>query len=74
MGQVTDDVWTMQHYLDEVQTAVRQHFEREEVISYSQVRALFGTSRKCARMIIAYTDAIGLTRKVGAETERVKNY
>lgn len=74
LGQVTDDVWTMQHYLDEVQTAVWQHFEREEVISYSQVRALFGTSRKCARMIIAYTDAIGLTRKVGAETERVKNY
>nr|WP_275955322.1 SelB C-terminal domain-containing protein [Mediterraneibacter glycyrrhizinilyticus] len=42
-------------------------------ITIAQVRDLFKTSRKCARQILDYTDRIGLTKKEGAETERVKN-
>mgnify|MGYP000005557950 CR=1 len=32
---------------------------------------MFETSRKCAKPIIEYMDVIKVTKKVGAETERV---
>lgn len=41
-----------------------------KVITLSQVKEVFQTSRKNARLIFEYTDRIGFTAKEGAQTER----
>jgi len=50
---------------------VREHFKTNEIITISEVREMFETSRKCAKPIIEYMDVIKVTKKVGGETERV---
>lgn len=72
LASVTEDVWTVRPLMTAAEEAVRRHFETEEVLTYTQVREMFGTSRKCARMLMEYTDRIGLTRRAGPETERVR--
>ena len=42
-----------------------------EVITTAEVRDLFQTSRKSAKPIIEYMDSIKVTKRVGAESERV---
>ena len=44
----------------------------EGKITISQVCGLVDTSRKNARLILEYTDRMGITKKEKAESERVK--
>lgn len=45
-------------------------FRGRERITVSEVRDLFGTGRKNAKLILEYTDRLGMTRKTGGESER----
>ena len=45
--------------------------ENEDVITIAQVRDMFSTSRKSAKPILEYMDSIKVTKKTGAESERV---
>lgn len=65
------EMYTMKHFMDAAEQKVREHFKTNEIITISEVREMFETSRKCAKPIIEYMDAIKVTKKVGAETERV---
>ena len=65
------EMYTMKHFMDVAEERVREHFKTNEIITISEVREMFETSRKCAKPIIEYMDVIKVTKKVGAETERV---
>ena len=65
------EMYTMKHFMDAAEQKVREHFKTNEIITISEVREMFETSRKCAKPIIEYMDAIKVTKKVGGETERV---
>ena len=65
------EMYTMKHFMDAAEQKVREHFKTNEIITISEVREMFETSRKCAKPIIEYMDMIKVTKKVGAETERV---
>ena len=65
------EMYTMKHFMDVAEEKVREHFKTNEIITISEVREMFETSRKCAKPIIEYMDVIKVTKKVGAETERV---
>ena len=65
------EMYTMKHFMDAAETKVKEHFKTNEIITISEVREMFETSRKCAKPIIEYMDVIKVTKKVGAETERV---
>nr|WP_275891922.1 SelB C-terminal domain-containing protein [Muricomes sp. OA1] len=42
-------------------------------ITIAEIRDMFGTSRKSAKPILEYMDSIKVTRKTGAESERISN-
>ena len=65
------EMYTMKHFMDAAEAKVREHFETEDLLTIKQVREMFETNRKCAKPIIEYMDVIKVTKKVGAETERV---
>ena len=65
------EMYTMKHFMDAAEQKVREHFKTNEIITISEVREMFETSRKCAKPIIEYMDVIKVTKKVGGETERV---
>ena len=45
--------------------------EKGQIVIPKQVRDMFDTSRKSAKPIIEYMDSIKVTKKTGAESERV---
>ena len=71
--EVSPGVYTLPVYMERAEQEIRKILDSEGKITIARVRDMFGTSRKCARQILEYTDRTGLTRKEGAETERVKN-
>ena len=71
--EVSAGVYTLPAYMERAEQEIGKILDSEGKITIARVRDLFGTSRKCARQILEYTDRTGLTRKEGAETERVKN-
>lgn len=62
---------TMKHYMDEAKEKIEAFFAENDLLTFIQVRDMFGTSRKCAKVIVEYMDSIKVTKKLGAETERV---
>ncbi len=67
--KVSEDTYTLQSYMDEARVKVQKMLSQQLIISIGQVRDTFGTSRKCAKMILEYMDAVKITRKTGAESE-----
>ena len=65
------EMYTMKHFMDSAKEAVKKHFETNELLTISEIRDMFATSRKCAKPIILYMDSQKITKKLGAETERV---
>ena len=64
-------MFTMKYLMDEAEEKIRKHLENEDVITIAQVRDMFSTSRKSAKPILEYMDSIKVTKKTGAESERV---
>ena len=65
------EMYTMKHFMDDARDKIMEHFKTEEILTITQVREMFETNRKCAKPIVEYMDSIKVTKKVGAETERV---
>ena len=72
-AEVVPGIYTLPEYMERAEREIGKKLDETGKITVVQVRDLFGTSRKCAKQILDYTDRRGLTRKDGAETERVKN-
>lgn len=69
--KVTEDMYTLKEYMEEARQAISAHLADDPVITIAQVRDMFQTSRKSAKPILEYMDSIKVTKKTGAESERV---
>ena len=69
--RINEEMFTMKYLMDEAEEKIRKHLENEDVITIAQVRDMFSTSRKSAKPILEYMDSIKVTKKTGAESERV---
>lgn len=67
--RISEDIYTWKPLMDAAADKVRTMLKENPIISISQVRDTFSTSRKCAKLILEYTDSIKLTKKTGAESE-----
>ena len=68
--EVCESVYTTTEITFKIRTEVSCMLSVSKVITLSQVKEVFQTSRKNARLIFEYTDRIGFTAKEGAQTER----
>lgn len=69
--RLTEDTYTLTDLMEAAAEQIRNYVCKEQVITFSQVRDLFSTSRKNAKLILEDTDRRKITKKAGAETERV---
>ena len=69
--KVSEDLYTLTEYMEQAKAMIQQEFQKRPVITTAQVRDLFQTSRKSAKPIIEYMDSIKVTKRIGAESERV---
>ena len=69
--KVSDEMYTLTEYMEEAKEKIKEHLKENPVITIAQVRDMFGTSRKSAKPILEYMDSIKVTKKTGAESERV---
>lgn len=69
--KVYDQMYSLKEYMDEAKDKVLQKLSENPVITIAEVRDLFQTSRKSAKPILEYMDSIKVTKKTGAESERV---
>ena len=69
--KVTEDMYTKKSFIDRAEHIIRDKLKEEPVITIAQVRDIFKTSRKSAKPILEYMDSIKVTKKTGAESERV---
>ena len=70
--KVTDDMYTLSEYMDRAKERISDRLSENPVITIAEVRDMFQTSRKSAKPILEYMDSIKVTKKAGAESERVK--
>lgn len=71
--KVADDMYTTGKLMDEAKERIILQLKQEGKITIAQVRDMFSTSRKSAKPILEYMDSIKITKKTGAESERVSN-
>lgn len=69
--KVTEEMYTLSSYMEQAKEKIREKLKEEPVITIAQVRDIFHTSRKSAKPILEYMDTVKVTRKTGAESERV---
>ena len=69
--KVTDDMYTLAENMEQAKIRIQERLKENPVITIAQVRDMFGTSRKSAKPILEYMDGIKVTKKTGAESERV---
>lgn len=69
--KVTDDMYTLAEYIDKAKEIILAKLSEDPIITIAQVRDIFDTSRKSAKPILEYMDSIKVTKKTGAESERV---
>ena len=67
--EVCESVYTTTEITFKIRTEVSRMLSVSKVITLSQVKEVFQTSRKNARLIFEYTDRIRFTAKEGAQTE-----
>ncbi len=69
--KVTDDMYTLKEYMEQAKEIIQGKLKEDPVITIAQVRDIFNTSRKSAKPILEYMDSIKVTKKTGAESERL---
>lgn len=69
--KVSEDLYTLTEYMERAKVMIQEEFTKRDVITTAEVRDLFQTSRKSAKPIIEYMDGIKVTKRAGAESERI---
>ena len=69
--KINDEMYTLTSYMETAKEKIREHLKEDPLITIAQVRDMFATSRKSAKPILEYMDSIKVTKKTGAESERV---
>lgn len=69
--RINEEMFTLAALMEEAKEKITSHLKTEPLITIAQVRDMFATSRKSAKPILEYMDSIKVTKKTGAESERV---
>ena len=69
--KVSEDMYTLKEYMEQAKEVIQKKLKEDPLITIAQVRDLFETSRKSAKPILEYMDSIKVTKKTGAESERI---
>lgn len=69
--KINEEMFTLKSLMDKVEVIVREKLEQDNLITISQLRDALNTSRKSAKPMLEYFDNMKITRKNGAESERV---
>lgn len=69
--KVTEDMYTLKENMERAKELIQERLMEDPLITIAQVRDMFGTSRKSAKPILEYMDSIKVTKKTGAESERI---
>ena len=69
--RVTEEMYTLARYMEEAKEKIKAHLAEDPLITIAQVRDMFQTSRKSAKPILEYMDALKITKKMARESERV---
>ena len=67
--RLSEDIYTHKSLLNNAADKISSVVQSQPVITISEVRDLFSTSRKNAKLILEYTDGQRITRNTGAESE-----
>ena len=69
--KINDEMFTLKSLMDKAEIVVREKLEKDNLVTISGLRDALNTSRKSAKPILEYFDNMKITRKNGAESERV---
>lgn len=69
--KVGENIYTLKSLMEAAKEAIQNTLKEKGIITIAEVRDLFQTSRKSAKPILEYMDGIKVTKKAGAETERI---
>lgn len=69
--KINDEMFTLKSLMDKAEIVVREKLEKDKLVTISGLRDALNTSRKSAKPILEYFDNMKITRKNGAESERV---
>ena len=69
--KINDEMYTLKCLMNKAEIVVREKLQQDNLITISQLRDALNTSRKSAKPILEYFDNMKITRKNGAESERV---
>jgi len=69
--RVQDDICTLSSLMEQAREKIKEKLNQDNLITIAEVRDMFATSRKSAKPILEYMDSIKVTKKTGAESERV---
>lgn len=69
--KVGEDMYTLTTYMEEAAKRIAARLKENPLITIAEVRDMFQTSRKSAKPILEYMDSVKVTKKNGAESERV---
>ncbi|MDR1017414.1 MAG: selenocysteine-specific translation elongation factor [Lachnospiraceae bacterium] len=69
--KIAENTYTLKEYVLEAIALVKEKLEQNNLITIAEIRDELNTTRKSAKPILEYMDSIRITKKVGAETERV---
>lgn len=69
--KVADDMYTLRSNMEDARERICAKLKDNPLITIAEVRDMFSTSRKSAKPILEYMDSIKVTKKTGAESERV---
>ncbi len=73
IAKVADGIYTLSSYMEEARSKIVEKLKKDGKITIAEIRDMLGTSRKSAKPILEYMDNIKVTRKTGAESERISN-
>lgn len=69
--KINDEMYTLAGFMEEARQKIQEKLKRDGLITIAEVRDMFSTSRKSAKPILEYMDSQKVTKKTGAESERV---
>ena len=69
--KVSDEMYTLASNMEHAKQIISDRLKENPVITITEVRDIFQTSRKSAKPILEYMDSIKVTKRTGAESERV---
>lgn len=69
--KINDEMYTLASYMEKAKAKIIEKLQKDGLITIAEVRDMLGTSRKSAKPILEYMDSQKVTKKTGAESERV---